>query len=85
MNIKADYVRNAPQSRKHECHWRGCTVQVPPAMWGCKRHWFMLPAHLRAAIWRAYSPGQEERLDPSETYMEVAHKVQEWIASQAKS
>lgn len=79
---KADYVRSAPQTRGHTCHWPGCGKQVPPAMWGCKTHWFRLPANLRAAIWRAYEPGQEERLDPSEQYIEVAERVQEWIRTQ---
>lgn len=27
----------------HTCHWPGCTVEVDPKMWGCRRHWFMLP------------------------------------------
>lgn len=79
MSTKADYVRNAPQTRGHACHWPGCGKQVPPAMWGCKTHWFRLPSNLRAAIWRAYEPGQEERLDPSERYIEVAKRAQEWI------
>jgi hypothetical protein len=76
---KADHVRAAPQSRAHTCHWPGCGKQVPPAMWGCKTHWFRLPAILRAKVWRAYSPGQEERMDPSPEYLKIAHEVQEWI------
>lgn len=80
MNTKADYVRRSPQTRAHDCHWPGCGKQVPPAMWGCKTHWFKLPAILRAKIWCAYVPGQEERLDPSEEYLAVAHEVQAWIA-----
>lgn len=76
---KADYVRSAGQTRGHGCHWPDCKAQVPPAMWGCKRHWFMLPATLRARIWQAYEPGQEERLDPSDQYLAVANEVQKWI------
>ena len=79
---KADYVRHAGQTRRHTCHWPGCDKQVPPAMWGCKKHWFALPKMLRAKIWRAYQPGQEDRLDPSAEYLEVAKEVQAWIASQ---
>jgi hypothetical protein len=49
-------------------------------MWGCKEHWFALPSALRARIWRAYRPGQEIDMRPSESYMEVAQAVQDWIA-----
>ena len=79
---KADYVRLQPQSRTHECHWPRCTKQVPPAMWGCKQHWFSLPTVLRERIWRAYRPGQEIDMRPSPEYIEVAKEVQQWIASQ---
>ena len=80
---KADYVRRQPQDRNHTCHWPGCERQVPPAMWGCKPHWFKLPRLLRAKVWRAYEPGQEQRMDPSDEYRKVAREVQDWIASQA--
>lgn len=82
LGEKADYVRAQPQSRSHTCHWTGCTKQVPPAMWGCKQHWFKLPAALRARIWRAYRPGQEKDMRPSEEYMVAAHDVERWIAQQ---
>lgn len=64
----------------HLCHWPGCPKQVPPALWGCKPHWFALPKHLRDAIWRYYVPGQEITKTPSEQYLEVARQVQDWIA-----
>jgi hypothetical protein len=80
---KADYVRKQHQTRRHTCHWPGCKKQVPPAMWGCKAHWFKLPMHLRDAIWAAYVPGQEIRMDPSHEYLAVAQTVQDWIAKQA--
>lgn len=79
---KYDYVRAQPQTRKHECHWLGCEKQVPPAMWGCRQHWYALPAALRARIWRTYQPGQEVMLTPSDEYLAAADAVQEWIASQ---
>lgn len=83
---KADYVRfaaarHAPDDR-HTCHWPGCGKVVPPAMWGCKTHWFKLPALLRAKVWRTYRPGQEVTKDPSADYLAVAREVQEWIAAQ---
>ena len=78
---KADYVRAAkPDSSKHTCHWPGCGRAVPPAMWGCKTHWFMLPQHLRNKIWATYRPGQEISKLPSREYVEAARAVQEWIA-----
>jgi hypothetical protein len=79
MNRKADYVRSQGQTREHHCHWPGCAQQVPPAMWGCKKHWFMLPKVLRDRIWETYEPGQEKEGDVSEEYLEVAREVQDWI------
>ncbi len=81
---KADYVLKQKQTRQHHCHWPGCPRQVPPAMWGCREHWFRLPKYLRDKIWDAYEPGQEIRMDPSEAYLEAATEVQEWIKSQTK-
>lgn len=40
-----------------------------------------IPKALRDEIWRHYRPGQEERGDPSEGYLDVARRVQEWIAA----
>jgi hypothetical protein len=82
---KADYVRRQAQTRHHECHWPGCTAQVPPAMWGCKKHWYALPAELRREIWRCYRPGQEIDQRPSTAYIAVARRVQQWIAANASS
>ena len=79
---KARYVRSQKQTRKHHCHWTGCTEQVPPAMWGCLAHWRRLPKTLRDRIWASYQPGQEVDMTPSETYLQVAGDVQKWIAEQ---
>ena len=79
MKSKADYVRRQKQDRPHHCHWPGCPKQVPPAMWGCREHWFKLPSALRNKIWAAYRPGQEIDMRPSKKYLEVADKVQDWI------
>lgn len=76
---KAEHVRRAPQSRPHTCHWPGCRKQVPPAMWGCRFHWFQLPKTLRDRVWAAYRPGQEETGNVSEDYVAVARDVQRWI------
>lgn len=79
MTTKVNYVRTAKQTRSHTCHWPGCIKQIPPAMWGCREHWYKLPQHLRSAIWAAYRPGQENDLKPSIDYITTAQRVQEWI------
>jgi len=71
-----------PADGKHTCHWPGCGKEVPPAMWGCKPHWFALPKRLRDRIWATYRRGQEITKTPSPEYMEAALEVQEWIAAQ---
>lgn len=78
---KKQYVKAQPQTRAHTCHWPGCNRQVPPAMWGCKKHWFALPKYLRDRIWATYRPGQEKDLDVSREYLDVADEVQKWIAA----
>ena len=80
MGDKYEHVRAATQSRSHTCHWPGCGKQVPPAMWGCKAHWFRLPATLRRKIWAAYRAGQEETMTPSAAYLDAATEVQRWIS-----
>lgn len=76
---KYDHVKQAPQTRSHQCHWPDCETQVPPAMWGCKTHWFTLPLRLRNEVWAAYRAGQEETMTPSREYVAVAREVQAWI------
>lgn len=65
----------------HTCHWPDCQRAVPPAMWGCRTHWFTLPKALRDAIWREYRPGQEITKNPSKAYVEVALEVQRWCVA----
>lgn len=81
---KANYVRAAGQTRRHHCHWPGCNANVPPAMWGCRVHWYKLPLALRTRIWQMYKPGQEINGTPSREYVTVAREVQAWIAENAK-
>jgi len=79
---KVAHVARAGQTRDHTCHWPGCGAQVPPAMWGCKKHWFKLPKHLQRRIWQTYQPGQEEGdADVSGDYLDAADEVQKWIHS----
>ncbi len=68
---------------EHLCHWPGCGKAVPPKLWGCRPHWFRLPIHLRAMIWRHYRPGQEIDKQPSMEYLKVARAVQDWIRDAA--
>lgn len=79
IHEKVVYVKSQPQTRDHRCHWPGCPKQVPPAMWGCKDHWYRLPKSLRTKIWKAYEPGQEIDGRPSAEYLEVAKEVERWI------
>lgn len=76
---KAEYVLSQPFAVNHRCHWPDCKKQVPPAMWGCSKHWYILPPTLRSKLWAAYRPSQERDKKPSEEYIKVAHEIQEWI------
>jgi len=77
---KLNYGRKTKTTtHDHTCHWPGCNVQIPPKLWGCKSHWYMLPENLRNKIWKTYRPGQELTKDPSIEYITVAKEVQEWI------
>lgn len=79
LEEKVAYVKAQPQTRAHTCHWPKCGKHVPPAMWGCKTHWFKLPARLRSAIWLTYKPEQEINMTPSGNYIAAANAVQQWI------
>lgn len=87
MNIadKVKYVKSQSQFRFHECHWPGCSKQVPPALWGCREHWYKLPRELRNKIWNTYQPGQEQKLNLSKEYISVAREVQKWIIDYEQS
>lgn len=84
ISAKVAHVKAARQTRLHQCHWPGCPLQVPPAKWGCRAHWYALPKALRDKIWRAYRPGQENNVSlVSASYVAVAREVQEWIAQKS--
>jgi hypothetical protein len=83
LSPKVRYVLGEGQSRKHHCHWPGCEKQVPPAVWGCKAHWYALPKKLRDKIWLSFRPGQEKTMTPSAAYLEAAREVQDWIKANA--
>lgn len=79
VSAKVRHVLSQGQTRRHHCHWPGCGKQVPPAMWGCRDHWYKLPKRLRDEIWATYSPGQEASMRPSQDYLDAADEVQRWI------
>ena len=60
---------------EHFCHAKTCKIVVPPKRLMCKRHWFMVPADLRKAVWREYRPGQEVDKDPTAEYLKTAQKA----------
>ncbi len=66
---------NAP----HTCHAKHCNTAVPPKMFMCRRHWYMVPKAMRDEIWAAYVPGQERRKDPTGAYMDVTRRAIEHV------
>jgi len=56
----------------HTCHAIGCNKRVPPAMFMCKPHWYMVPPIGRKAIWATYRPGQCDDRQPSAAYCKNA-------------
>ena len=76
---KVAHVKRAGQTRDHRCHWPQCNRQVPPAMWGCRDHWYTLPKYLRDKIWQTYRSGQEATMSPSRSYVDAAREVEAWI------
>lgn len=64
----------------HVCHAENCNVAVPPKMFMCRQHWFMVPKPLRDAVWAEYRPGQEVDKRPSGAYMDVAMAAVQAVA-----
>jgi hypothetical protein len=44
-------------------------------MWGCKKHWFMVPKALRDRIWTTYRVGQCDDMNPSRAYLVTAREA----------
>lgn len=65
----------------HHCHATACPIEVPPTMWGCKRHWFMVPKPIRDRIWASYRVGQCDDMNPS---MEYCHAAREAVIAVAE-
>jgi len=65
---------------EHLCHAKNCKVQVPPSMFMCRDHWYMLPKVMRDILWALYSPGQEITKTPSQDYLEHAQECIDYVA-----
>jgi hypothetical protein len=63
---------------RHTCHWPGCEVEIRPALFCCKPHWFALPRVLRREIGRTYRRGQEADKRPSPEYLATARAALNW-------
>jgi hypothetical protein len=69
----------------HTCHWPGCPVEVPPAMFACRRHWFSLPKTIRCEIWRTYRKGQESDKNPSSEYIAAARAALDYAMARGEA
>ena len=56
----------------HTCHATGCKKTVSPTMWGCLRHWRMVPREIQNRIWQNYRHGQCDDKRPSKEYLLAA-------------
>lgn len=59
----------------HTCHATDCVTPVPPTMWGCRKHWYMVPKTIRDRIWSTYRVGQCDDLNPSMDYCQAAKEA----------
>lgn len=67
---------------EHVCHARNCDVPVPPKLFMCKRHWFMVPRVIRWEVWKYYVPGQEILKNPTPEYLAAANMAIRAVALQ---
>lgn len=65
---------------EHLCHARNCKTAVPPSMFMCRDHWYMLPDAMRKRVWELYRPGQERTKDPSMEYLNHAMACVAYVA-----
>ncbi len=70
---------------KHICHARNCEVSVPPKLFMCKKHWYMVPFSYRKLIWALYRPGQEVDKVPAKRYLEVVSEAINIVAKKESS
>lgn len=71
--------------RVHLCHAIGCETPVRPALLMCRRHWFMVPARLRAEVLATYRRGQCDDKNPSLDYLVAARAAINAVAAQERA
>lgn len=59
----------------HTCHAIGCDIPVPPKMFMCRTHWYMVPKHDRDLVWMLYRGGQEVDKNPSHEYVTETQRI----------
>ena len=59
----------------HTCHALECTVEIPPHLLMCKRHWMAVPVPLRRAVLITYRPGQERTKVTSVAWRQAAARA----------
>lgn len=64
---------------EHTCHAAGCRIAVPPKMFMCRKHWYMLPKWRRDKVWQLYRPGQEDDKRPSREYLNFTGECIRWL------
>lgn len=65
----------------HHCHATKCTVEVPPEMFMCKRHWSRLTFIMRSNIWSHYRVGKCDDMRPSAGYCRAAKIAVTYLAT----
>jgi hypothetical protein len=66
----------------HLLHAVGCGKVVAPRLLMCAEHWWMVPAALRAKVWKHYRRGQENDKLPTLEYLEAARAAIKSVAEQ---
>jgi hypothetical protein len=61
----------------HKCNWPNCEKEVPSELWGCKKHWYMLPHVLRNKVVSSETTGNLGMACVS--YASAAEEIQGWI------
>lgn len=54
-------------------------------MFMCKKHWYMLPKEMRDRVWALYIPGQENRMDPTDEYIEFTRQCIDFVAAKERT
>lgn len=62
------------------CHAINCDTRIPSNRLMCPRHWFLVPAELRKAVWQTYRPQQQEGQAPTQAYLDAARAAIDYVA-----